>query len=290
MDIFTTIDSLRVRLEADRAEGRSIGFVPTMGFLHDGHVSLIDASVAANDRTVVSIFVNPLQFAAGEDLKDYPRDLEADLSLVDAAGADYVFAPPADEMYPSEVDTTVTVPGVAAPLEGVHRPTHFAGVATVVAKLFSIVGACHAYFGAKDWQQVAVVRRMVADLSMPVTVVSCPIVRESDGLAMSSRNVYLAKAERAEAPALRAALDAGLALLAQGESEASAVETEMRRVLADRAPSGTVDYAAAVPAHTLVSDGPLQGEVRLLLAVKFQKARLIDNDGAVIADLSNRRL
>lgn len=285
MDIFTTIDSLRVRLESDRAEGRSIGFVPTMGFLHDGHVSLIDASVAANDRTVVSIFVNPLQFAVGEDLKDYPRDLEADLSLVDGAGADYVFAPPADEMYPSEVDTTVTVPGVAAPLEGVHRPTHFAGVATVVAKLFSIVGACHAYFGAKDWQQVAVVRRMVADLSMPVTVVPCPIVRESDGLAMSSRNVYLAKAERAEASALRAALDAGLALLAQGESEASAVETEMRRVLADSAPSGTVDYAAAVPAHTLVSEGPLQGEVRLLLAVKFQKARLIDNDGAVIADL-----
>jgi pantoate--beta-alanine ligase len=285
VDIFTTIDSLRVRLEADRAEGRSIGFVPTMGFLHDGHVSLIDASVAANDRTVVSIFVNPLQFAVGEDLKDYPRDLEADLSLVDGAGADYVFAPSADEMYPSEVDTTVTVPGVAAPLEGVHRPTHFAGVATVVAKLFSIVGACHAYFGAKDWQQVAVVRRMVADLSMPVTVVPCPIVRESDGLAMSSRNVYLAKAERAEASALRAALDAGLALLAQGESEASAVETEMRRVLADSAPSGTVDYAAAVPAHTLVSEGPLQGEVRLLLAVKFQKARLIDNDGAVIADL-----
>ncbi len=285
MDIFTTIDSLRVRLESDRAEGRSIGFVPTMGFLHDGHVSLIDASVAANDRTVVSIFVNPLQFAVGEDLKDYPRDLEADLSLVDGAGADYVFAPSADEMYPSEVDTTVTVPGVAAPLEGVHRPTHFAGVATVVAKLFSIVGACHAYFGAKDWQQVAVVRRMVADLSMPVTVVPCPIVRESDGLAMSSRNVYLAKAERAEASALRAALDAGLALLAQGESEASAVETEMRRVLADSAPSGTVDYAAAVPAHTLVSEGPLQGEVRLLLAVKFQKARLIDNDGAVIADL-----
>ena len=285
MDIFTTIDSLRVRLESDRAEGRSIGFVPTMGFLHDGHVSLIDASVAANDRTVVSIFVNPLQFAVGEDLKDYPRDLEADLSLVDGAGADYVFAPSADEMYPSEVDTTVTVPGVAAPLEGVHRPTHFAGVATVVAKLFSIVGACHAYFGAKDWQQVAVVCRMVADLSMPVTVVPCPIVRESDGLAMSSRNVYLAKAERAEASALRAALDAGLALLAQGESEASAVETEMRRVLADSAPSGTVDYAAAVPAHTLVSEGPLQGEVRLLLAVKFQKARLIDNDGAVIADL-----
>jgi pantoate--beta-alanine ligase len=285
VDIFTTIDSLRVRLESDRAEGRSIGFVPTMGFLHDGHVSLIDASVAANDRTVVSIFVNPLQFAVGEDLKDYPRDLEADLSLVDGAGADYVFAPSADEMYPSEVDTTVTVPGVAAPLEGVHRPTHFAGVATVVAKLFSIVGACHAYFGAKDWQQVAVVCRMVADLSMPVTVVPCPIVRESDGLAMSSRNVYLAKAERAEAPALRAALDAGLALLAQGESEASAVETEMRRVLADSAPSGTVDYAAAVPAHTLVSEGPLQGEVRLLLAVKFQKARLIDNDGAVIADL-----
>jgi pantoate--beta-alanine ligase len=285
VDIFTTIDSLRTRLDADRGAGRSIGFVPTMGFLHDGHVSLIDASVAANDRTVVSIFVNPLQFALGEDLEDYPRDLEADLSLVEAARADYVFAPSIDEMYPSEVDTVVTVPGVAAPLEGVHRPTHFAGVATVVAKLFSIVGACQAYFGAKDWQQVSVVRRMVADLSMPVTVVPCPIVREADGLAMSSRNVYLTDAERAVAPALRAALDAGLVLLTQGEREASAIEIEMRRVLAARAPSGTVDYSAAVPAHTLVSDGPLQGEVRLLLAVKFQKARLIDNDGTVIADL-----
>jgi pantoate--beta-alanine ligase len=285
VDIFTTIDSLRVRLNADRTEGRSIGFVPTMGFLHAGHVSLIDASVTANDRTVVSIFVNPLQFAAGEDLEDYPRDLEADLSLVDAAGADYVFAPPVDEMYPSAVDTVVTVAGIAAPLEGAHRPTHFAGVATVVAKLFSIVGACDAYFGAKDWQQVSVVRRMVTDLSMPVTVVSCPIVREADGLAMSSRNVYLTETERAEAHALREALDAGLALLTQGERDAEAIEIEMRRVLAARAPSGTVDYAVAVPARTLVSDGPLQGEVRLLLAVKFEKARLIDNDGVVITDL-----
>ena len=281
METIATIAHLRRVLDADRAAGRSVGFVPTMGYLHDGHVSLVEASVAANDRTVVSIFVNPLQFAPDEDLADYPRDLSADAARCAGAGVDYVFAPTVEEMYPRAVDTVVSVPGIAAPLEGVHRPTHFAGVATVVAKLFSIVGPARAYFGAKDWQQIAVVTRMVDDLSMPVEVVPCPIVREADGLAMSSRNVYLTAPERAQAPLLRKALDAGLAAIAEGVREPAAVEEVMRSVLAD-ATHGTVDYAAAVPADTLVAAGPLTGAVRLLLAVKFSKARLIDNDGCVI--------
>lgn len=282
METFETIDALRARLDADRAVGLRVGFVPTMGYLHDGHVSLIDAAVVANDRTVVSIFVNPLQFAEGEDLEDYPRDLDADRDRCAAAGADYVFAPAVEEMYPEPVDTVVTVPGVAAPLEGVHRPTHFAGVATVVAKLFAIVGPSRAYFGAKDWQQVAVVSRMVSDLSIPVEVVPCPIVREADGLAMSSRNVYLTDTERPQAPALRRALDAGLARIDAGERDPAAIEAVMRTVLAADAPDGAVDYVAAVPSHSLTPDGALRGAVRLLVAVKFSKARLIDNDGTTI--------
>jgi pantoate--beta-alanine ligase len=184
-------------------------------------------------------------------------------------------------MYPTPIDTVVTVPGVAAPLEGVHRPTHFAGVATVVAKLFSIVGPSRAYFGAKDWQQVAVVSRMVHDLSMPIEVVACPIVREDDGLAMSSRNVYLTDHERRQAPLLRRALSAGLDALEAGERDPASIEALMREVLRS-ADLGTVDYVAAVPADTLVADGPLIGKVRLLVAVKFSKARLIDNDGCSI--------
>lgn len=279
MKTFDTIAELREQLDADRSAGLAVGLVPTMGYLHDGHSSLIDAAVAANDRTVVSIFVNPLQFAEGEDLDDYPRDLDADRGLCGAAGADYVFAPAVEEMYRRAVDTVVTVPGVSAPLEGVHRLTHFAGVATVCTKLFAIVGPCRAYFGAKDWQQIAVVTRMASDLSIPVEVVPCPTMREADGLAMSSRNVYLTPAERTQAPALRRALAAGIAAVEAGERDPATVEQVMRSLLAADAPDGAVEYAAAVPADTLVASGPLTGDVRLLLAVKFSKARLIDNDG-----------
>ena len=278
METITTIGEIRTVLDRDRAAGRAVGFVPTMGYLHAGHLSLVETAVAANDVTVVSIFVNPLQFAEGEDLDAYPRDLDADASQCRMAGVDYVFAPSVEEMYPASVETTVAVASVAAPLEGVHRPTHFAGVATVVAKLFSIVGPCRAYFGAKDWQQVAVVTRMAADLSMPVEVVACPIVRESDGLAMSSRNVYLTSEERAEAPVLRRALDRGIELLREGERDPVVVEAAMREVIAT-APLASPDYVAAVPADTLVADGPLQGDVRLLVAARFGRARLIDNDG-----------
>lgn len=279
--VLTTVAEVRTELDTHRATGRSIGFVPTMGFLHAGHGSLMEASVAANDHTLVSIFVNPLQFAAGEDLESYPRDLDRDTALCEAAGVDVIFAPSVEEMYPRPMATVVEVPPIAAPLEGASRPEHFAGVATVVAKLFSIAGPCRAYFGEKDWQQVAVVTRMAADLSIPVEVVPCPTLREPDGLAMSSRNVYLTAEERAQAPVLRRALDAGLERLAAGETDPGAIEAAMADVVA-LAPLGTLDYVAAVQAETLVVDGPLHGEVRLLLAVRFGKARLIDNDGGSV--------
>ncbi len=281
METITTIPELRVRLDAQRRAGRKLGFVPTMGYLHAGHMSLVETAATENSVTVVSIFVNPLQFAEGEDLGSYPRDLAADSAQCEALGVDFLFVPSVEEMYPSPVETVVKVPSVAAPLEGVARPHHFAGVATVVAKLFSIVGPCRAYFGSKDWQQVCVVRRMVSDLSIPVEVVACPTVREPDGLAMSSRNVYLSKAERAQAPVLRAALDAGLDAISAGVRDPATVEAAMEAV-ADRADLATLDYVAAVQADSLVNDGPLHGEVRLLIAARFGRARLIDNDGAVI--------
>ncbi len=206
VEVVTTIAALRARLDADRAAGRTVGFVPTMGYLHEGHASLVAAASSRCDTTVVSIFVNPLQFAPEEDLDAYPRDLDRDLALAAAAGADLVFHPSVDEMYPTPVSTTVTVAGPSEGFEGASRPTHFAGVATVVTKLFGIVGACHAFFGEKDYQQLAVVRRLAADLSLPVEVVGCPISREPDGLARSSRNVYLTEAERAAAPVLHRAL------------------------------------------------------------------------------------
>ena len=218
---------------------------------------------------MVSIFVNPLQFAEGEDLGSYPRDLSADSAECAALGVDYLLVPSVEEMYAHPVDTVVAVPTVAAPLEGVARPQHFAGVATVVAKLFSIVGPCRAYFGAKDWQQVCVVKRMVSDLSIPVEVMSCPTVREADGLAMSSRNVYLTADERAQAPVLRAALDAGLDAITDGVTDPAAVEAVMAAVVA-RASLASLDYVAAVQADSLVNDGPLHGEVRLLVAAPLR--------------------
>ena len=272
----STVDGLRERLFDARAAGRSVGFVPTMGFLHAGHRSLIERARADNDVVVVSIFVNPLQFNPGEDLDAYPRDFERDLAMCAEAGVDIVFAPTAGEMYPEPVTTTVDPGPVARVLCGASRGDHFAGVATVVAKLFSIVGRCSAYFGEKDFQQLVIVKRMVADLSLPVRVVGCPTVREPDGLALSSRNVYLSEAERSQAPVLRRALETGAALVHAGETRPAVVEAEMAAVIAT-ASEAQIDYAAAVLAPTLIAQGPLHGEVRLLVAVRFGKARLIDN-------------
>lgn len=276
MRVFETIAELRSALEEVRADGASVGFVATMGSLHAGHVSLIDSSRLANDFTVVSIFVNPLQFAAGEDLSSYPVDREGDLAVCRRAGVDHVFVPSDEEMYPSAMSTIVSVGGVSAPLEGRSRPTHFSGVATVVAKLFAIVGPCRAYFGAKDWQQLAVVRRMTIDLSLPVEVIDCPIVRESDGLALSSRNTRLTAEERDQAGVLHQALLAGSELVGSGTTDPHVVEAAMAAVVGT-ASLADLDYSAAVQPDTLTCHGDLHGDVRLLVAVRFGGVRLIDN-------------
>ena len=272
-----TIAEVRERLDAARGDGKRVGFVPTMGYLHDGHRSLMAAARREADVVVTSIFVNPLQFAPTEDLAAYPRDLERDSAMAEGEGVDLLFVPSGDEMYPDgEVRTTVTVAAVSEPLEGRARPSHFAGVATVVAKLFAIVGPCSAYFGEKDWQQIAVVRQMVGDLSIPVDVVACPTVREPDGLAMSSRNAYLTPEERAAAPMVHATLQAGRADIDAGERDAAKVRALMADLVAAE-PLAELDYAEVVDAHTLEVVDPLAGELRLLAAVRFGRARLIDN-------------
>jgi len=275
-----TIAELRARLDADRAAGRRVGFVPTMGYLHDGHASLMDAARDACDVVVTSIFVNPLQFGPTEDLDAYPRDLSGDTALAERHGVDLLFVPATAEMYPTAIRTTVSVAGVSEPLEGRSRPTHFAGVATVVAKLFAIVGPCHAFFGEKDFQQLAVIRQMVHDLSLPVEVVGCPTVREVDGLAMSSRNAYLTPAERSAAPVVHRALQAGRALVEDGEHDAAVVRAAMAAVIEEE-PLAELDYAEVVDARTLEVPEPLAGPLRLLAAVRFGSARLIDNIGVV---------
>lgn len=272
----STIAELRELLDAARLRRESVGLVPTMGFLHDGHVSLMRAAVAERDVVVTTIFVNPLQFAAGEDLTAYPRDPEGDAAKARDAGVAVIFSPDVSEMYPTEVLTTVTVDEVSAPMEGASRPTHFAGVATVVAKLFSIVGECRAYFGEKDYQQLAVIRRMAADLSMPVEVVGCPIIREPDGLAMSSRNVYLSDDERRAAPVLRRALSAAASAVREGEHDAARVRSLMRDMI-EAEPAAALDYVEVADPMTLRPVEKCDGNERLFVAARFGRARLIDN-------------
>jgi pantoate--beta-alanine ligase len=281
MRTIATIADLRAVLAEHRAAGRTVGFVPTMGYLHDGHASLMRAARADTDVVVASVFVNPLQFGVGEDLDDYPRDPARDAEVAAGSGVDLLFTPPGDEMYPRPVLTTVSVAQVSEGLEGATRPTHFAGVATVVAKLFAIVGPCRAYFGAKDFQQVAVVRRMVHDLSFPVEVVACPTRREPDGLAMSSRNVYLTPDERAAAPVLYTALRAGAAAIGAGERDPAAVRDLMAGII-EAEPLAELDYAAVVDADSFTVPDPLAGTLRLLAAVRFGRARLIDNVGVTV--------
>jgi len=278
-----TIADLRTRLDAARGDGRRVGFVPTMGYLHAGHASLMAAARAASDVVVASIFVNPLQFAPTEDLDAYPRDLDGDTALAEREGVDLLFVPSGEEMYPDgAVRTSVHVAEVSEPLEGRARPTHFAGVATVVAKLFAIVGPCAAYFGEKDFQQIAVIRQMVRDLSIPVDVVACPTLRDPDGLAMSSRNAYLSPAERAAAPLVHAALQMGRAAIDAGERDPAEVRALMADLI-EAEPLAELDYAEVVDARTLQVVDPLVGELRLLAAVRFGTARLIDNLAAHVA-------
>jgi pantoate--beta-alanine ligase len=250
-----------------------------MGALHEGHAALVARAAAECDVVVTTVFVNPLQFAAGEDLAAYPRDLDRDVDLAGAGGATVVFAPAVEEMYPGEVATTVRVSGLTEVLDGLARPGHFDGVATVVAKLFAMVGACRAYFGEKDFQQLAVVRRMAADLSFPVVVVGCPTVRAPDGLALSSRNAYLTADERLAAPVLQRALVAGAEAVAAGERDPEAVVAAIRRVV-DEEPLVALESADVVDALTLRTPRHLAGELRLLVAARVGRARLIDNVAA----------
>ena len=262
MQVIDRIDAFRKELDAARGRGRTVGLVPTMGFLHDGHASLIGRSAAERDVTAVTVFVNPLQFGAGDDLASYPRDLDRDAQIASQAGAELVFAPPVDEMYPGPVLTSVHVAELSDAMEGASRPGHFDGVATVVAKLFAIVGPCRAYFGEKDFQQLAVIRRMTQDLSFPVEVVGCPIVREPDGLAMSSRNVHLSPDERRAATVLYRALQTGAADFPNARAVMAAT------VAAE--PLAHLDYAEVVETDN---------EYRLLIAARVGTTRLIDNLG-----------
>ena len=281
MKTLRTIGELRSLLDGERAAGRAVGLVPTMGYLHHGHLSLMQQARAQTDVVVASIFVNPLQFGAGEDLDAYPRDLDRDGRLAEGAGVDVLFVPSTDEMYPTPALTSVSVAQVSEPLEGTARPHHLAGVATVVAKLFAIVGSCRAYFGEKDFQQLAVVRRMARDLSFPVQVVGCPTVREPDGLALSSRNSYLSADEREAAPVVYRALRAGVAAILAGESDPAAVRTLVGQII-EAEPLAQLDYAEVVDADSFRIPDPLAGKLRLLAAVRFGRARLIDNVGVTV--------
>ena len=282
VEVVETVASFCRTLEDARSRGRTVGLVPTMGALHAGHRSLIDRAVGEREHVAVSIFVNPLQFGDARDLDGYPRSLAADLELCSDAGVSTVFAPAVDEMYPgwpAPAATTVSVRGVSDGWEGVSRPGHFDGVTTVVAKLFSMAGTCAAYFGEKDFQQLAVVRRMVADLAMPVEIVACPTVRDVSGLALSSRNSLLSRPEREAATVLHRALTAGRDAVARGELPGE-VAAAMAAVV-EAEPLARLDYAAAVDARDLRVPASLAGvPVRLLVAVHVGTVRLIDNCAA----------
>lgn len=274
MKIARTIAELRdVRAELPAP----LGFVPTMGFLHAGHRALMERAHAECARLAVSIFVNPTQFGPGEDFERYPRDEARDLAMCEEVGAVVVFVPGVDEMYPAGASTTVAVGGVTAVLEGAHRPGHFDGVATVVSKLFHIVQPERAYFGQKDAQQLLVIRRMVRDLDMPVEIVGCPTVREPDGLALSSRNVYLSPEERMQALALSRGLRQAAQAFADGVRDAPRLRGLVEREIAAQ-PLARIDYVSLADAETLEElDGPIVRPALLSLAVRFGGTRLIDN-------------
>ena len=268
LELIETVAGFRGALDAERAAGRTVGLVPTMGALHEGHLSLVRRAAAECAVVAVTVFVNPLQFSATEDLATYPRDLDADLAAARAAGVAYLFAPPAKEMFPAPPLTTVSVAALSEGREGARRPGHFTGVATVVAKLFAIAGPCRAYFGEKDHQQLEVVQRMATDLSFPVEVVACPTVREPDGLALSSRNAYLSPVERAAAPVLYRALQTGRDLAQRGVTDPAVLGPAMAAVV-EAEPLATLDYAEAAAAP--------DGSLRLFVAARVGTTRLIDN-------------
>ena len=276
MQIEKTVAGVKAQVREWKKEGLSVGFVPTMGYLHEGHKSLIDRAVQENDRVVVSVFVNPIQFGPTEDLESYPRDLNADSILCEKAGAALVFAPEVSEMYADNFTTFVDTSGVTEELCGKSRPIHFRGVCTVVNKLFNIVTPDKAYFGEKDAQQLAVIRRMVRDLNMNVTVVGCPIIREEDGLAKSSRNTYLSAEERQTALVLSKAVFAGKAMIADGETDGDKVLDAMKQIISAE-PMARIDYVEMVKWDTIEVHHKVDCPVLVAMAVYIGKTRLIDN-------------
>lgn len=277
MQIIHTIAELRSLIAAKRKKGVSVGFVPTMGYLHAGHMELVRHARTDNDLTIVSVFLNPLQFGANEDLSKYPRDLERDAALLRAGGVDVLFAPSVAEMYPQPMQTVVDVPTLGAQLEGEVRPGHFAGVTTVVSKLFNIVQPDRAYFGEKDFQQVVVIKRMVEDLLIPVEVVAVPTVREADGLAYSSRNSYLSEAERQAAIIVPQALEFAQKLLAEGALDAAGLEQALTDFIKAE-PLAEPEVVAVRNPHTLERVSSLDGaDLLVALFVRIGTTRLLDN-------------
>lgn len=274
--IVKTIEEVRAQVKAWRAEGLTVGLVPTMGYLHEGHQSLIARSVAENDRTVVSDFVNPIQFGPTEDLATYPRDIERDAALCESTGANLIFHPEADEMYAPDFCTYVDMDHLTKGLCGKTRPIHFRGVCTVVSKLFHIVQPDRAYFGQKDAQQLAVIRRMVRDLNMPLTIVGCPIIREEDGLAKSSRNTYLSAEERKAALCLSRGLNKGKAAVEAGETDAEKVKAIITAEI-EAEPLSRIDYVEIVDWNNLDPVSSTEGSILAAVAVYIGKTRLIDN-------------
>lgn len=271
-----TIKEVREQVKQWRAEGDSIGFVPTMGYLHEGHQSLIKKSVEDNDKTVVSIFVNPMQFAPNEDLESYPRDLDADTKMCEETGADLIFNPEPDEMYTKGFCSFVDMNGPTSELCGKSRPIHFRGVCTVVSKLFHIVTPDRAYFGQKDAQQLAVIKRMVMDLNMPVEIIGCPIIREADGLAKSSRNTYLNEEERKAALILSKTIFMGQKLVENGLRDAEELISAMKKNI-ETEPLAKVDYVQAVDFNDISVTSEITDNTLVAIAVYIGKTRLIDN-------------
>lgn len=276
LTVATTVEQAKKVIREWKAEGLSVGLVPTMGYLHEGHKSLIERAVAENDRVMVSVFLNPIQFAPNEDLATYPRDFEADKRLIEDAGATLVFHPEPEELYAPDASTFVNVEGITAELCGKTRPTHFRGVCTVVSKLMNIAEADRAYFGQKDAQQLAVVRRMVRDLNMNVQVVGCPIVREADGLAKSSRNTYLSEEERKAGLVLSRAVAEGMRLMEAGERDAAKVLGAMKALI-EAEPLARIDYVEMVSWDGIKPVEQADGPVLVAMAVYIGKTRLIDN-------------
>lgn len=275
MKIVSTIEEVRAQVREWKKEGKTVGFVPTMGYLHEGHASLMDAA-GENDKVVVSIFVNPMQFGPNEDLASYPRDLEHDAKVCEAHGVDLIFHPTPEEMYGDNFYSYVDMNVLTEELCGLSRPVHFRGVCTVVAKLFNIVTPDKAYFGQKDAQQLAVIKRMVKDLNMPLTIVGCPIIREEDGLAKSSRNTYLSPEERKAALVLSRSIFLGKKMVEQGEQNCQKIKDAMTAEI-EKEPLAKIDYVKIVDLSTMQQVETTEHGVLAAIAVYIGKTRLIDN-------------